>query len=101
MGNETDKKTDRQQDTSETTIENVLLSSGLDVKQGAIYTKSDGFERSTSIELLEKNGWSLDVGATKSQGFAGISKDILDDNIDVGAGITTKKQAYVGFSVKF
>lgn len=59
-----------------------------------------------SIELIEKNGISLDVGTTKSQLFAGISKDLIKSKTlewDVGAGVTSKKNGYVGthFRIKF
>lgn len=71
-----------------------------------IFSKIEGLEQSMAIELIEKNGTSLDLGTTKSQLFAGISKDLIKDNTiewDIGAGITSKKNMYLGthFRIKF
>jgi hypothetical protein len=76
----------------------------LPIKTGKIYTNPGGLEDSVAIELAEKNGWSLDVGATRSRLFTGVSKDILDTEeleVDLGAGITNKKELYVGFHTSF
>lgn len=73
-------------------------------KQGAIYTSYGGLEQSKAIEVWQRDGWSLDAGATKSQGFLGVSKDVYKSNkieIDVGAGITTKKEGYIGAHISF
>jgi hypothetical protein len=74
------------------------------VKYGYIYTKKFGLEESKAVELWEKNGWSLDLGRTETQLFAGVAKDIYDNKlftIDVGAGLTTAKQIYTGIHIKF
>lgn len=74
-----------------------------DSKSGAIYTPSQGLELSKAIEVIEHKGFSLDVGVTKSQGFVGISKDIFKTNsvkLDVGGGIATRRDPFVGAHVK-
>lgn len=74
------------------------------IKTGRILTKSDGISKSIALELIEKNGWSLDVGLTHSTSFMGISKDVLDTGaieLDIGAGMTLEKDPYIGFHMKF
>jgi len=83
----------------------IAEASGLDFKTGCIYTPKFGFEESAALELFKfPKGWAVDVGATTTQGFAGISKDIVSNKkltVDIGAGITTKEQIYVGLHAKF
>jgi hypothetical protein len=68
-------------------------------------TRSQGIEKSQAIEIKKfDNGWSLDLGLTKTQGFAGVSKDIIKTEkleLDVGAGVTTKKQGFAGIHIRF
>lgn len=75
------------------------------MKSGVIWSPSQGIEASHAIQVKKfNNGWSIDLGVTKSQGFAGISRDLLKTEkieLDIGGGITTKKQGYVGMHMKF
>lgn len=73
-------------------------------KIGVIATQKYGLEKGLALEALQKYGWSLDVGATQTQGYLGISKDIIKNDkieLDVGAGMTTAKQGYVGAHISF
>ena len=75
------------------------------MKQGAILTDTYGWQRSRAIEVLEwGQGYSLDIGFTKRQFFAGVSKDIISDVLDVGARLATNLddiEPYVGFHIRF
>lgn len=82
-----------------------LIASSANVKTGEIFVMGGlGRQEAMSVELIEKNGWSLDIGATQSRLFAGISKDVMETqkmSLDIGAGITNRAEAYVGWSVSF
>lgn len=75
------------------------------VKTGAIYTTNHGMEASTAVEVVKLDpGLSLDLGLTKTQGFIGVSKDVLKLDrleVDIGAGVTTKKAGYFGIHARF
>jgi hypothetical protein len=75
------------------------------VKTGAIYTTNHGMEASTAVEVVQlDSGLSLDLGLTKTQGFIGVSKDVLKFDrleVDIGAGVTTKKAGYFGIHARF
>jgi hypothetical protein len=74
-------------------------------KKGVILTPEHGVETSRAIELIElPRGFSVDVGVTPTQVFAGVSKDIITlpkFEWDVGAGVTSKRQFYVGTQIRF
>lgn len=75
------------------------------VKTGAIYTTNHGIEASTAVEVVQlDSGLSLDLGLTKTQGFIGVSKDVFKLEkleVDIGAGVTTKKAGYFGIHARF
>ena len=76
-----------------------------EVKLGNIYTRHGGLENSVALEVYQfPYGFSFDVGATKSSLFAGVSKDLLaleKYEIDFGTGITSKKDIYAGFHIRW
>jgi len=84
----------------------MLLAStlGIPTKQGYIYTLRGGIQTSIATEILNKNGWSLDIGTTENRLFTGISRDIVNNDriaVDVGAGITSYKELYGGIHFSF
>jgi hypothetical protein len=81
-----------------------LLKELTNIKYGSIYTQKYGLESSKAIEIWEKNGWSIDLGTTSTQLFAGFARDVYKNKhltVDVGAGLTSAKQIYTGIHIKF
>jgi hypothetical protein len=82
-----------------------MLGHKFEYKNGIIMTPKYGVEASHAIELIElPKGFSIDVGITPTQVFAGVSKDILvlpKLEWDIGAGVTSKRQIYVGTQIRF
>lgn len=78
---------------------------GAEIKYGAIYTKEFGIERSVAAEVLQlAYGISVDIGYTNTQLFAGLSKDLYSSKvfeIDIGAGVTDRKNIYAGIHIHF
>lgn len=87
-------------------LDSILQGNADSLKNGFAYSPAFGFKATTSLELVENKGWSLDIGKAISTDFylAGISKDI-NDMLDVSVGITSNLRdttsGYAGFSVKF